>query len=170
MTSQNDLIFLGDSLTAFHDWSAFGQHRNAGIAGDTTDGILYRLHHTLDKKPKTLVLMIGINDLLQHQEIDTIKENYKKILEKVETIDKVVILSLLPVQTVPQRDRINEQIIRLNHFLKRACHAKCFDYVDVYSHVVDKEGGIKKELTTDGVHLTAPAYTIWERQLMALLH
>lgn len=43
MLKHNDLIFLGDSLTDFHDWSAFGRHHNAGTAGDTTDGLLYRL-------------------------------------------------------------------------------------------------------------------------------
>jgi len=57
MTLPSDLIFLGDSLTAFHDWSAFGKHRNAGVAGDTTDGLLHRLTvftPRLSKSPKPL--------------------------------------------------------------------------------------------------------------------
>jgi len=164
-----DLVFLGDSLTDFHDWSAFGTHHNAGIAGDTTDGLLYRLHYTLEKKPKTVVLMVGVNDLLQGQEIETMKRNYRKIFETIETIDTVVVLSLLPVQMVPQTELINEKIIRLNHFLKKECQARGFDYVDLYSLVVDIDGGIRNEFTTDGVHLTTQAYTIWERQLMTLL-
>lgn len=164
-----DLVFLGDSLTDFHDWSTFGTHHNAGIAGDTTDGILYRLHYTLEKTPKTLVLMIGINDLLQGQDIDVIKRNYRKIFEKIETIDTVVVLSLLPVRMVPQTQLINENILRLNHFLKDECSKRGFVFGDLYSAMVNDKGGLKESFTSDGVHLTHPAYIVWEERLKGLL-
>lgn len=169
LTMQNGLIFLGDSLTAFHDWSVFGKHRNAGIPGDTTDGLLQRLHYTLEKKPVTLVLMIGINDLLQGQDIDTMKRNYQKIFEQIGVIDRVVLLSLLPVQMVPRTQLINEQIIRLNHFLKRECAQRGFVFGDLYRDMVDREGGIKDSFTSDGVHLTPEAYKIWEEALKTVL-
>ena len=114
MAKQSDLIFLGDSLTDFHDWSAFGEHHNAGIAGDTTDGLLYRLHYTLEKQPETLVLMIGINDLLQGQPIEKMEQNYARILEQMEDIHTVVILALLPVKAVPETATINNDIRELN--------------------------------------------------------
>ncbi len=159
------LIFLGDSLTDFHDWANFGEHHNAGIAGDTADGLLYRLHYTLEKKPETLVLMIGINDLLQNQDVETMKRNYKKIFDQVEAIDNVLILSLLPVQAMDQTSQINESVIVLNHFLRSECAVKEFVYIDLYSLMVDKNCGIKEELTSDGVHLTPKAYRVWEEAL-----
>ncbi|MGB6019665.1 MAG: GDSL-type esterase/lipase family protein [Sulfurimonadaceae bacterium] len=159
------LIFLGDSLTDFHDWANFGKHHNAGIAGDTTDGLLYRLHYTLEKKPTTLVLMIGINDLLQGQDVERMKKNYQKIFEKIGVIDTVVILSLLPVKMMAQTYEINEKVILLNHFLKNECAERAFIFSDLYSSMVDKDCGIKEELTSDGLHLTTKAYTIWQQQL-----
>ncbi|WP_345976910.1 GDSL-type esterase/lipase family protein [Sulfurimonas sp. HSL3-7] len=169
MAKQSNLIFLGDSLTDFHDWSVFGEHHNAGIAGDTTDGLLQRLHYTLEKSPECLVLMIGINDLLQGQTVETIKENYLKIFEQLEPLDTVLVLSLLPVQMGPQTFEINEKVILLNHFLKRESNKRGFVYLDLYKTMIDSDGGLKNALTSDGVHLTPEAYSLWESALKAHL-
>jgi len=165
MQKKFDLIFVGDSLTQFHDWSHFGVHHNAGIAGDTTDGLLYRLHYTLEKKPNTVVLQIGINDLLQGQYVETMQSNYLKIFEALSSIENVYLLSLLPVAAMEQTLQINENVIRLNHFLKSKCRQRAFIYVDLYKLMVDNSLGIKKEFTSDGVHLTPKAYEVWEKAL-----
>ena len=86
---QTDLLFLGDSLTDYHDWGHFGKHFNAGIAGDTTDGLLYRMEYILDKKPATVVLMIGINDLLQGVSLEQLKQNYLKVLDSLKKIKQL---------------------------------------------------------------------------------
>lgn len=169
MTRQNDLIFLGDSLTDFHDWSAFGRHHNAGIAGDTTDGLLYRLHYTLEKQPETLVLMIGINDLLQGQAIKSIEHNYSRILEQIEDIDTVVILSVLPVKAMPETASINNDIRKLNTYLQKESQQRAYTFVDLYSLMADETGGLKENYSSDGVHLTPAAYRVWEEALQTVL-
>lgn len=169
MTDHNKIIFLGDSLTAFHDWSAFGSHHNAGIAGDTTDGLLHRLHYTLDKHPDIVILMIGINDLLQGQYIETMQNNYLKIFEALKSIKTVYLLSILPVEAIEQTIQVNENVILLNHLIKSECPKRGFVYVDLYNLMVDNNLGIQKELTSDGVHLTTQAYTLWESALKARL-
>ena len=169
MQKQFDLIFLGDSLTQFHDWSNFGKHHNAGIAGDTTDGLLYRLHYTLEKNPKTVLLMIGINDLLQGQYVETMQNNYQKIFEALTSIDNVYLLSLLPVEAMDQTVQINENVILLNHFIKSECSERSFVYIDLYKLMVDNSLGIQKEFTSDGVHLTPKAYEVWENALKKFL-
>ena len=62
-----DIVMLGNSLTEFGgDWSkrlGFKHVRNRGIAGDNVDGVLNRLDAILSKKPKAILLMIGINDI-----------------------------------------------------------------------------------------------------------
>ena len=165
MKKKSDLIFIGDSLTQFHDWSSFGAHHNAGIAGDTTDGLLYRLHYTLDKKPTTVVLMIGINDLLQGQYLEIIQQNYQNILKHFQAIENVYLLSILPIEIMKQTTQINKDIIALNHFLKKEASDRGYLFVDLYSNMVDENSGIKDELSSDGVHLTSEAYKIWEKVL-----
>ena len=165
MPKQTQIIFLGDSLFQFHNFSSFDPHHNAGIAGDTTDGVLYRLHYTLKKEPRFLILMIGINDLLQGQYVEIIKENFLKILKRLDTIEKVYLCSILPIAMMDESFDINEKIILLNHFLKKEAKERGYVYVDIYKEMVAKDGGIQKDLSSDGVHLTAKAYGILERTL-----
>lgn len=160
-----DLIFLGDSLTAYHDWSSFGSHHNAGIAGDTTDGLLYRLHHTLKKRPKRIIVMIGINDLFQGVPIETIKANYLRLLDGLDKIEEVIVLSLLPVIMEPQTYLINEQVIGLNHFLDHETKRRKIRFIDLYHGFIDEQGGLKQAYTIDGVHLDEQGYAAWERLL-----
>ncbi|MCJ7764549.1 MAG: GDSL-type esterase/lipase family protein [Thiovulaceae bacterium] len=169
MQKRSDLVFLGDSLTDFHDWSAFGRHHNAGIAGDTTDGLLYRLYYTLEKQPETLVLMIGINDLLQGQAIKHIEHNYSRILEQIEDIDTVVILSVLPVKAMPETASINNDIRKLNTYLQKESQQRAYTFVDLYSLMADETGRLKENYSSDGVHLTPAAYRVWEEALQTVL-
>jgi len=162
---KTDLIFLGDSLTDYHDWSHFGPHHNAGIAGDTTDGLLYRLHYTLEKRPATVVMMIGINDLLQGVPLAEVKANYTKLLNALDVIDHLVVISTLPVASVPQTVKINEDVIALNHFLKAMAEKKGFVYLNLYRIFSTAEGGLMERYTLDGVHLNAEGYRLWEKAL-----
>ncbi len=162
---KSDLIFIGDSLTDYHDWRHFGAHHNAGIAGDTTDGLLYRLHYSLDKKPHIVVLMIGINDLLQGVPLTQIKHNYLKVLDTLSEIDKLFILSTLPVIANEQTEQINDNVIALNVFLKIEAKQREIHYIDLYSHFVDKHDGLQEKFTVDGVHLNTAGYRLWENIL-----
>jgi len=159
---QTDLLFLGDSLTDYHDWGHFGKHFNAGIAGDTTDGLLYRMEYILDKKPATVVLMIGINDLLQGVSLEQLKQNYLKILDSLKKIKQLIILSTLPVIDDTQTREINDRVVALNIFLKIEAKKRGAEYVDLYSHFIDSKKGLMKEYTIDGVHLNDNGYKLWE--------
>jgi lysophospholipase L1-like esterase len=69
------VLFLGDSLTEGWDpalWERSLAPRgvlNAGIAGDFTDHILWRLEHgnLTGPPPKAVILLIGTNDLAAHR-------------------------------------------------------------------------------------------------------
>ena len=162
---QTDLLFLGDSLTDYHNWSRFGKHFNAGIAGDTTDGLLYRMEYILDKKPETIVLMIGINDLLQGINLEQIEQNYLKILDSLEKTKRLIILSTLPVIDDIQTREINDKVTALNIFLKIEAKKRGAEYVDLYSHFTDSKKGLIKKYTIDGVHLNDSGYKLWENIL-----
>ena len=61
------IVFLGDSITeGGGDWNRYlGTNNvvNRGISGDTTLGVLARLHEIWFYKPISLFLLIGINDI-----------------------------------------------------------------------------------------------------------
>ncbi len=66
-----EIVFIGNSLTEQGaDWSIkFGIRgvRNRGIAGDVTDGVLKRLDEIIYYKPKSVFLLIGVNDIFNLQ-------------------------------------------------------------------------------------------------------
>ena len=90
---QHALVFLGDSIT--QGWGDdFGNRFpgvkavNRGISGDTTRGVLFRLQDdVLALHPAGVVLLIGINDLGNHAEPETIVGNLKLILAAFKQAD-----------------------------------------------------------------------------------
>ena len=159
---QTNLVFLGDSLTDWHNWHLFGSHLNAGIAGDTTDGVLSRIPVLLQKKPHTVILMIGINDLLDGTTLEEVKRNYLGILDALSGVEQLILLSTLPVTSAYQTDQINQDVIALNAFLKDEASKRKLHYVDLYSFFVGDHSGIQKQYTVDGVHLSSQGYLLWE--------
>ncbi len=155
------LVFLGDSLTHRHNWSKF-KAANMGIDGDTTDGVLSRVK--LSAQAKTIVLMIGTNDILQDTKMSTIKTNYLKILNSFQPQQKVYILSVLPVIDNKQTKSINHNILILNAWLKTELKKHNMTFLDFYPHFLQAQG-LADPLTTDGIHLTAKGYKLWEKLL-----
>ena len=160
---KSELVFLGDSLTMRHNWSNF-KASNMGIDGDTTNGILERIH--LASQAKSIVLMIGVNDILNQVSIKRIQENYSKILDSFSSEQEITILSLLPVIDTKQTKAINQDIKTINRWLKSRTDKNNLRFIDLYPHFLDSDKkGLKNTFTTDGIHLTAKAYKLWENLL-----
>ena len=154
-------IFLGDSLTFRHNWSNF-KASNMGIDGDTTDGVLSRIK--LSKEADTIVLMIGVNDILNRTPLQKIQKNYSKILNNFKSSQSVYILSVLPVINDKQTKSINQNILSLNRWLKTEVKKRKMTFVNFHPHFLQGQG-LAYPLTTDGIHLTAKGYKLWERLL-----
>ena len=75
---------------------------NRGIGGDTTVGLLKRLDVSVfDLKPKTVVLLIGTNDLaLLDTTVEVIYENITQILQRIKAQFKDVDILLQSVYPV----------------------------------------------------------------------
>ena len=156
---QSHLVFLGDSLTMRHNWSDF-KASNMGIDGDTTAGILSRMH--LASQAETIVLMIGVNDILNQIPLVRIQSNYTKILRKFSPAQKIYILSLLPVIDTAQTRKINQDIRTINKWLEIQTKEYGFEHINLYPKFLDKnKKGLKEEFTNDGIHLTPKAYSLW---------
>lgn len=160
-----EVAFLGDSLTDGYDLERhYPQYKtaNRGIGGDTTHSLEERLQvSAYDLKPKTIVLLIGGNNL------DTMFENYENILSGIsENLPQtdVILVSLTPMggdwsHKNPLAKESNEKILMLAQKYEYA-------YVDVFSKLLDKTTGqIAAEYTTDGVHLTPRGYEVFTKTL-----
>ena len=169
--SEEEIIFLGDSLTDLCEWSEFFRNariKNRGICGDTTEGILNRINNIVESKPQKLFLMIGINDLSQGRHVGDLLNSYKLILKTLQEQTpktKVFIQSLLPVNTksfLNRNPELTDKVVKINNTLKELAKEFSFQYIDLYSSFLDKNNQLDAQYTSDGVHLNGQGYLIWK--------
>ena len=178
-----DLLFVGDSIT---DWfsnprgpnpgtglevwnKAFGSMKpaNFGIAGDTTQGVLWRMQNgELEGfKAKLIVLMLGTNNINRNP-VDEIVDGDRLIIEefkKRQPQAKVLVLGVFPrngrdpEQTASLRASIKE----INSKLAKLTDNKQVFYKDIGDKFLTPDGTLTVEIMADGLHPTAKGYQIW---------
>lgn len=170
--TSDDIVFLGNSITQYCEWSELLQDsnvKNRGIAGDGVDGVLKRIQPILDGKPKAIYLMIGVNDLFFHEE-DYIIERYEKILQQCASMSlstKVIVQSVLPVNGDIKSITIsNESIVSLNKKIKELSLRFGLDYLDLHSKFINAEGKLKADFSVDGIHINGAGYRLWKKLLI----
>ncbi len=166
---QSDIIMLGDSITDEGEWTELlGLNvKNRGISGDTTERILYRLDVILESKPKQVFLMIGINDLMNDRKsVTATLEEYKNILREFQEKTpktKVFVQSVLPVNNkVYLYWQDNNKILKINSGLKELAKEFNYEYIDIFSLLLDSENQLDAQYTVDGLHLNGEAYLVWK--------
>lgn len=175
---KKEIIFLGNSITEQGEWQEVVQKKhvlNRGISGDVTFGVLARLDEVLSSKPAKLFVLIGINDLKRGTPAAVIAANYVRLIKKVKAESpktKLYMQGLLPVNTymLPKiyEKLNNEKVTALNGKLKAICQENGATYVDLNPVFAGENGQLKKELSTDGLHLRFAAYILWADYLKKL--
>jgi len=168
-----DLLFLGDSITA--GWAGAGKDvwkkyygdrkaMNAGIGGDRTQHILWRLDHgNIDGlSPKLVVLMIGTNNLRRNPPKD-IALGVKAIVEKLQKElpkTKVLVLGVFPRGEKPDED-LRKQQEEINTIIKKLADGKQVHYLEFNDKLMNEDGTQNREIMPDLVHLSPKGYAIW---------
>ncbi len=162
------VVFMGNSIT--ESWSHFdpdffltNSYINRGISGQTTPQMLIRLKpDVINLKPKAVVILAGINDIAGNtgpMQVENIAENIQSMAEisKANEI-QVLICSVLPAIDFPWSPGLNPstKVLRLNKLLKNYCRENNIIYVDYYSSMVDKNGGLKVPEYTSSDDLVHP--------------
>jgi len=165
----NDIVFLGNSITeSGKDWSKrlnYPNIRNRGIGGDVTDGVLARLDEIIYFKPKAVFLLIGINDLWNNNSPDNPSAEYiaNNIIKISQVINaqtpktKIYIQTVLPIE----KEKFKNNILKVNEIITANEKDNPYQTIDLYSIFVNENGLIKKDLSTDGVHLNEKGYDAW---------
>jgi lysophospholipase L1-like esterase len=175
-----DLILLGDSMMAYFPTKAFNLEENLlnfGIPGDTTIGVLNRVHQVIKLKPKYVILNIGLNDFvltkLSHKEsLENILDIRHQILEGCpDTL--VYVTSLTPINQKDFKDqtyllnRDPQDAIDLNNMLKDKIDNQFF--INIYDELIDDQKDLKLAYTRDGIHLNQKGYQIYLKMIKEIL-
>ena len=168
-----DVLWVGDSITDW--WAKAGievwkanfaslNPANFGIAGDTTQGVLWRMQNgELEGfKAKLIVLMLGTNNINRNP-VDEIVDGDRLIVEefkKRQPQAKVLVLGVFPrgaQADTPMRATIKE----INEKLAKLADNKQVFFKDIGASFLTPDGTLSTEVMGDGLHPSAKGYQIW---------
>ena len=178
-----DIIFIGDSIVEYYPLQElFGTAKtivNRGIRGYQTRLLLENLDaHLYGDAVDQIVLLIGTNDIGKDIPMNEALDNLERVIQSIARdypLSQIKLLSILPVnegerykQTV--YIRTNEKIREWNQAYEALASAYMqVDFVPVYDSLTDTEGQLKKDYTTDGLHLSVAGYQVLSEALKGVL-
>jgi lysophospholipase L1-like esterase len=165
-------VMLGDSLSQWFPTDRLPTSStwlNQGISGETTRGILARtpdLTSALTSaQPHTIYVMAGINDIKRGVSDRDILQNLSQTIQHLRQRNpqaQIVLQSILPTRS-PQIQ--NDRIARLNPWLAIIAQRQGAYYLDVHRQFAARDGYLRSDLTTDGIHLNERGYAVWQSVL-----
>lgn len=178
-----DIIFIGDSIVEYYPLQElFGTAKtivNRGIRGYQTRLLLENLDaHLYGDAVDQIVLLIGTNDIGKDIPMNEALNNLERVIQSIARdypLSQIKLLSILPVnegerykQTV--YIRTNEKIREWNQSYEALASVYMqVDFVPVYDSLTDTEGQLKKDYTTDGLHLSVAGYQVLSEALKGVL-
>jgi lysophospholipase L1-like esterase len=158
-------VILGDSQALWFPIDRLPKDRfwlNQGISGDTTAGVLKRVSAFSLARPDTIHIMVGINDLRKGKTDKEILSNLQQIMQKLRQdhpTAQIFVHSILPTRlaAIP-----SSRVRWLNYNISALTKQESVNYLNLQPAFTDADGNLRRTLTTDGVHLNAQGYQVWQ--------
>jgi lysophospholipase L1-like esterase len=166
------VVFFGDSITDNWQRNPDGFFRgkpyvDRGISGQTTPQMLLRFRQdVVALHPEAVVILAGTNDIAGNTGPTSLLEIANNLQSMAEIASSngihVILASVLPVADYPWHKGQNPapKIKILNDWQRELCGKLKLTYLDYYSAMSTAEGGMKPELSKDGVHPNPAGYAI----------
>ncbi|MEM1292734.1 MAG: GDSL-type esterase/lipase family protein [Cyanobacteria bacterium P01_H01_bin.162] len=140
---------------------------NQSISGDTTAGILQRISTFANTRATTIHLMAGANDLKNGVPEAQIAYNLRQTVRQLRQQHpqaQIVVYSVLPTR---RAEISNDRVRSLNARLATISQQDRVEFRNVHPRFQDEQGHLRPDLTTDGLHLNAQGYAVWQRAMLA---
>jgi lysophospholipase L1-like esterase len=169
-TEPHRVLYLGDSITQYWDPQVWAENLaprgalNAGVAGDRTEHLRWRLNHgNLDgPPPQGVVLLIGTNDLGHGRPPELAAEGMRRDLQRLRELAPEARILLLGL--TPRTDRFGPLAEAVNPYI-RSCAGGFVTYADLGPALRDPAGHIFRDVIGDGVHFTPAGYRLLTEEL-----
>jgi lysophospholipase L1-like esterase len=157
---------IGDSITAGTsdpNWGMLGRNSwfnqlvcdggarytfNAGIPYQTTEQIAARLSALIERRPATIVILAGTNDILGDGSIDTGIATIAKMARQIDQAGIRPVIGLLP-----PFDRAPREVERFNARLR----GLELDVIDFHTPLAGPDGRFAPGMSDDGLHPSVQA-------------
>ncbi len=173
------VLFLGDSLTERFDPELWRQHMeprgvlNAGVSGDRTEHLLWRLQHgNLDgPRPTAVIVLIGTNDLTHDRTPEIVAEGIRADLlylrERLPAA-RIGLLGLWPRGMWPDGP-YRQAALAVNRLIRDCGDDRTVVYADIGGLLLDPDGRLAAEISPDRLHFSGLGYARLVPRLDALI-
>lgn len=177
-----ELLLMGDSITDF--WrntegafagksildEYFGHWKiaNFGIAGDTTEGVLYRLANGEGEgfSPRAVMLMIGTNNTRRNTAAEIAEGIGAVVLALRGDFPEANILLLGVFPRGRAGDPVRGTIAEINETISRLHDGDTVHYLDIGDAFLDEDGNIPASVMSDRLHPSTEGYRIWAEAVL----
>lgn len=178
---KNAVVLMGDSITEFWKTNSpdfFAQYPliDRGISGQTTSQMVVRFEQdVIALKPKTVVILAGINDIAENTgpiTLEAVFDNIEIMVNMAKTHKiRPILCSVLPANKFWWNSKIYpaDKVVALNKKIKAYALKNKITYVDYYSVMVDADKGLQYRYGEDGVHPNPNGYKVMEALLLKVL-
>ena len=178
-----ECLLMGDSITDWWGRAGLDLYRrhfeplgcaNFGIAGDRTQGVLWRMENgeLEGYSPKLMMLMIGTNNLSGRRgPANTPAEiamGIAAIVTKFRTTfpdARVLLLGVFPRGAEPTSE-YRQPIRQINELIANLDDGENVRFMDIGDRFLQPDGSISEEVMPDGLHPSERGYEIWADAVM----
>jgi lysophospholipase L1-like esterase len=167
-------LFLGDSITERWDnplwnaqpnWQANMVPRgvlNAGVSGDRTEHLRWRLDHgNLDGPvPKGAIVLIGTNDLAHGRPPELAAEGVRAVLIRLRQklpSTRILLLGLWP-RGATADDPLRKEVLVVNSLIQTCADSQTITYADIGGVLLQPNGVLSRDLSPDLLHFNGAGY------------
>ncbi|HMO34812.1 MAG TPA: DUF1080 domain-containing protein, partial [Gemmatales bacterium] len=176
------VVLIGGSIT--QGWEGAGKNAwnehfagmrilNAGISGDRTEHVLWRLGEggvLAAVQPAVAMIMIGTNNTGSNT-ADEIAQGIEAIVELIHSKHpqtKILLLGVFPRAEVPEHPA-RRKIEDISKIISKLHDGKKVIYLDIGNRFLNEEGKLTKDIMSDFLHLTGKGYSIWAEAVKPVL-
>jgi lysophospholipase L1-like esterase len=172
-------LFFGDSIVEYWDRDAWREKLaprgvlNAGVSGDRTDHLRWRLANgdLAGPKPGRVIVLIGTNDLGYGRSPAEAADGVRDILLTLRRRlpdTRILLLALLPRAGSPQAP-LRLAVGELNRLIASCADGNTIVYADIGGGLLDRDGRLGAAMSPDRLHFTASGYALLTAHLVTSL-
>jgi lysophospholipase L1-like esterase len=173
--SSPPVVFYGSSSIRL--WSTLAEDLgdpriiNLGFGGSTLAACAsYFERLVVPRRPGSLVLYAGDNDLGDGRSSEDVVESFRELLGKVNSLLGPIPFAFLSIKPSPARWYLIDEIRSTNATIRQDLQSRPNStYIDIFDPMLGANGRPRPELfAVDGLHLSEAGYRVWAEQI--LLH
>lgn len=169
LTGSADIAIIGDSIVSQGEWTELLPGRtvhNRGIGNDTIAGVAARLDTICARRYPTVVLMIGVNDVLISGLEGHFRRQYADVVRRLKICSGRVLVH--PILPMAASRGLNNRVGSFNFEIREIAEAANVQMVDLRSDLAP-DGNLRSDVSNDGIHLNGIGYLVWARRLREAL-